>query len=34
VRIELKKDGSMRWAAMDPATFALQFSLYYALGAF
>jgi hypothetical protein len=30
---KLKLDGSMRWAASDPATLALLFFFYYALGA-
>jgi hypothetical protein len=29
---KLKMDGSMRWAALYPATIALTFSFYYALG--
>jgi hypothetical protein len=33
VEVKLKTDGSMRWATSDPATLALLFSLYYALGA-
>jgi hypothetical protein len=29
----MKMDGSMRWAALDPVTLTLPFSMYYALGA-
>jgi hypothetical protein len=30
--VKLKTDGSMRWATPTPATLALSFSFYYALG--
>jgi hypothetical protein len=32
VGCKLKTNGSMRWAASDPATLPLLFSMYYALG--
>jgi hypothetical protein len=32
--IKSKTDGSMQWAASNPATLTLSFSMYYVIGAF